>query len=258
MKLRVLIVDDEMLARRRMLQLLSQEPEVEVVGECCSGPEMLASVPVQQPHLVFLDVEMPGMNGFEALEKLEKLAAESVLNPPAVVFVTAYPDFSLQAFEVAAHDYLLKPTSAKRLHVCLERVRLRILPKQGALLRAEADSSAEIEVAAAVLRRIAVRRSEKVIYMPVESIDWVEAASNYVVLHSGGASDILRETLGSIERRLPADMFVRISRSALVRTGFVREIKKGEAGEHVAVLGDGQRMRVTRKVREINNQLRFH
>lgn len=255
MKLRVLIVDDEMLARRRMLQLLSRESEVEVVGECCSGLEMLERVPVLQPHLVFLDVEMPGMNGFEALERL---ASESLMNVPAVVFVTAYPDFSLQAFEVAAHDYLLKPTSAKRLQVCLERVRPRILPEQGAMPRAEGGSSADIAVAPTVLRRIAVRRGEKVIYMPVETIDWIEAASNYVVLHSGGSADILRETLGSIERRLPADLFVRISRSAVVRTGFVREIETGEAGEHVAVLGDGQRMRVTRKVREINNQMRFH
>lgn len=255
MKLRVLIVDDETLARRRMLQMLSRESEVEVVGECCSGMEMLASVPAVQPHLVFLDVEMPGMNGFEALAKL---AAEQAVNLPAVVFVTAYPDFSLQAFEVAAVDYLLKPTSAKRLHVCLERVRLRILPEQAVLPRTEADSPAEIAGPVAVLRRIAVRRSEKVIYIPVEKIDWIEAASNYVVLHSGGSTDILRETLGSIERRLPSGMFVRISRSALVRTDFVREIERGEAGDHLAVLGDGQRMRVTRKVREINDQLRFH
>lgn len=250
MRLGVWIVDDEALARKRMRQLLSEEPGIEILGESSSGVEALSILSEQKPDLLFLDVEMPGLNGFELLERLA-LSGRTI---PAVVFVTAHPEFSLKAFEAAAHDYLLKPTSRQRLRACLERVRSR-LPASNARSASESELRGEESVEAA-LRRIAVRRHEKVVYVDVAEIDWVEAAGNYVVIHCGTHSDILRETLGDIEKQLPSDRFVRLSRSALVRITFIREISGVGTDDHVAIGATGCEWKVTRNLREIDRILR--
>lgn len=250
MRLRVWIIDDEALARKRMRQLLSEESGIEIAGESSSGVEALAVLSRQNVDLLFLDIEMPGLNGFEFLDRFERL--RSVI--PAVVFVTAHPQFSLKAFEAAAHDYLLKPTSRQRLRACLERVRRR-LPASNAGSDSEIELRGEASVDAAP-RRLAVRRQEKVIYVDVGEIDWVEAAGNYVVIHCGTHSDILRETLGDIEKQLPSDRFVRLSRSALVRITFIREMSGVGTDDHVAVGENGCEWKVTRNVREIDRLLR--
>ena len=251
MKLRVLIVDDEPLARERLRRLLGGEPDVEIVEEAGDGPAAVAAVERHTPDLLLLDVQMPGMDGFEVLRALDPKRL------PAVVFVTAYDQHAVRAFEARALDYLLKPTSRDRLREALARARERLGSSSQALPQALLDLLADREAAAPRLRRIAVRTGERVIFVPTDALDWIEAAGNYVILHTGKETHILRETLSALEAQLPGDAFLRVSRSAIVHLRRVKELQSVAAGEHVAILADGQRLPVTRSIREVEERLRF-
>lgn len=246
MKLRVLLVDDEPLGRDRLRDLLVAEPDIEVVGECGDGPSTVAAVRKLKPDLLFLDIQMPGMDGFDVLQALgtKKL--------PAVVFVTAYDEHALRAFDARALDYLLKPASRARLRQALERVRAQLSSTLGggpdSLLR---------DLLASRPRRIAVRAGERIIYVSIEEIDWVEAAGNYVVLHAGPQNHIIRETLGALENELPSDVFFRLNRSAIVNLRRVKEIQAVASGEHAAILLSGQRLTITRSLRQVEERIRF-
>jgi two-component system LytT family response regulator len=245
MKLRVLLVDDEPLGRERLRTLLAAEPDIEIAGECGDGPATVAAVRKLKPDVLFLDIQMPGMDGFDVLHAL------GVKKLPAVVFVTAFDEHALRAFDARALDYLLKPASRARLRQALERVRAQLANTRG-------DSDAALrDLLASRPRRIAVRNGERILYVAVEEIDWVEAAGNYVVLHAGQENHMLRETLGALEEQLPPEIFLRVSRSAVVNLRRVKEIQSVSPGEHVALLHNGHRLSITRSLREVEERLRF-
>ena len=257
--MKTVIVDDEPLARARLRRLLAPEPDVRIVAECADGPTAVAAVRQHAPDLLLLDVQMPGMDGFATLRALEPPPPGR--SSPAVVFVTGFDRHAVRAFEVRALDYLLKPTTRERLAEALARVRERFAPgaaDAAGLPRALRELLAERgdPPPAAAARRLAVRTGGRVVFVPVEEVDWVEAAGNYVLLHVGALTHILRETMTALEGQLPAAGFGRVSRSAIVNLRRVRELRAAGPGEHVAVLRDGQRVPITRGVRGVATRLR--
>ena len=223
----VLIADDEPAARRGVRQLLAAFPEFAVVGECRNGAEVLATLDVLKPHVVFLDVQMPGIDGFEVIWRR---TAERM---PAVVFLTAYDQFAIRAFEAQALDYLVKPVAEARFAATMKR-----LTRQ---LRAAAPPSRD--------PALVVTTSRGAMVLPLREIDWIEAADNYARLWIGGRSHLLREPMRLLEARVRAHGFVRAHRRALVRLGGVRELAWTDAGTLVAVLGCGVRIPVSRRQR---------
>jgi two-component system, LytTR family, response regulator len=229
MKLRVLIADDEPLALERLRQLLAAESEVEIVAECADGREFVEAVPRYAPDVAFLDIQMPGVDGFEALD---------ALGPdwkPIVIYLTAHAQHAVRAFETRAIDYLLKPVSRARLKEALQRVQER-LSGPGAMGR-----------------RLAVKDGDRVSFVVIGDIDWIESAGNYALLHAGGRTHILRQTMASLEEALPENFFLRVSRGAIVNIGRVTALKSTES---VIVLADGITVPVTRPVREVERRLR--
>jgi two-component system LytT family response regulator len=246
-KVRTLIVDDEPLARERIRQLLTEEEDVEVVGECEDGVAALEAIREQDPDLVFLDVQMPELGGFELLSRLDPARV------PAIIFVTAHDQFALKAFEVHALDYLLKPFDQERFQAALSRAR-EWLARRG---KDDLDtrltsllSDLRERAPAKYQERIAVKAGGRVILLKAEEIDWVEAADNYVNLHVGSASHLLRETMNSFEQRLPPDRFLRISRSTIVNLDRVKELQPLFHGEYAVILTDGTRVSLSRNYRE--------
>jgi two-component system LytT family response regulator len=252
MKLRVLIVDDEPLARERMRRLLEADGDIEILAECGDGPSAVEAVGQHQPDLLFLDIQMPGMDGFGVVRALGTQKA------PQVVFVTAFDQHAVRAFEERALDYLLKPVSKARLKETLARARERMTADtQGKLPAALLDLLASRESAGSKVRQLAVRTPERTIFVRSEDVDWVEAAGNYAVLHVGKDTHIIRETMSSLETQLPAEVFLRVSRSAIINLRRVRELQALMPGEHVAILTSGQRVPLTRNIREVEERLRF-
>ena len=235
MSLRVLIVDDEPLARQRLQRMLRGEPDVELLAPCADGPTAVAAILEQRPDLLFLDVQMPGMNGFDVL------ATVGTKRMPAVIFVTAHDRFALRAFESAALDYLLKPFGAERVQNALERARLylggarrRLEQRYAGLLRATAETRASAS--------ILVKKRERYLVLSPEEIDFVEAWGDYVRLRVGTETHLLRGTLAAMERRLEPEGFVRIHRSRLVNWRRVREFVADRDHDPVVVLRSGVRL----------------
>jgi two-component system LytT family response regulator len=222
-----LIVDDEPAARRGVRQLLAAFPEFRVVGECRNGADVLAALDVLRPDVVFLDVQMPGVDGFEVIRR------RTPERMPAVVFLTAYDQFAIRAFEVQALDYLVKPVSEARFAATMKR-----LTRQ---LRAAAPAARE--------PRIVVTTPRGATLLSPGEIDWIEAADNYARIWIGGRSYLLREALHQLERRVRAHGFIRAHRRALVRIGSVRELRWTDAGARVAVLGSGTTIGIARRRR---------
>ena len=233
--LRILIADDEPFARQRLSDMLARETNVEVVAECTNGTEAEAAIRSLTPDVALLDVQMPGLDG---------LAVARTLTPgslrPVVIFVTAHEEHALRAFELQAADYLLKPCPPARLHQALNRAR--------ALLAAEPTPTSPS------LQRLIVRMGERMIVVSASDIDWIESANNYVVLHVGRETHVLRETLTELEIRLPKGQFLRISRTAIVNLNRVREIRQDDGG-HVMVLSGGDKLPITRGIREVQARL---
>ncbi len=253
MAIHTLIVDDEPLARTRLRKLLAAERGAEVVGECAGAGEAIEFVRSALPDLVFLDVQMPEMDGFEMLSKLPSATL------PAIIFVTAYDDYALRAFEVHALDYLLKPYSRSRFHDAFQRARERLERDSAtadrrllgllAELRARASCTAASDSALpprAGHERLVVKSDGRMFFVRPDDIDWVEASANYVRLHARGASYQLRESMKGMEERLPRHVFVRIHRSAIVNLDRVRELQPWFHGEYVVILADGTRLTASR------------
>lgn len=221
-------MDDEPLARRRLSSLLAPESDFEVIGQCADGKAAVKAIASLKPDLVFLDVQMPGMSGFEVLEAIRDTHA------PAVIFVTAFDRFAVRAFETQAVDYLLKPFRRERLQDSLERVR-RGLAAHAPQVVARLGAAAE---------RMVVRSNDRLLFVSFDELEYIRASANYVVLHMGRQSCQLRETLSAMEARLPRDRFVRIHRSYIVNLGAVRELYHGGGGEYLIALRSGRQLPV--------------
>lgn len=241
MNLRVLIVDDERIARQRLRRLLEKEKNVEIVGECADGPSTIRLVHDQKPDLMLLDIKMPGMDGFEVVDAL------APGTQPAIVFVTAFDKHAVHAFETCALDYLLKPVDAPRLSKTLNRVRDH--------LKSRPQVAAEIPRQPAA-QRFAVRSGQTTTFVAPHEIDWIEADGNYAILHVDNRNHLLRRTMSALETALSPNLFVRVSRSAILHLNRVKEIRSGQGGQHFAVLKDGGQVPIKRGIREIERRLR--
>ena len=234
-------MDDETLARERVLTLLQQEVDVEVVGECSDGGQAVAAIQEQSPDLVFLDVQMPGCDGFEVLKNI------SPERMPTVIFVTAYDEYALRAFEVHALDYLLKPFGKERFQQTLRHAREALEARRaGDLGRRLLAMVHDIKPEPQRVERLVVKSGGRVFFLRTEEIDWIEAAGNYVRLHLGHESHLFRETMNRMETRLDGSRFSRIHRSRIVNTERIKELQPWFNGDHVVVLRDGTRLTLSR------------
>jgi len=241
--LRILVVDDEAPARRKILRLLREESAVEIAGEADSGEAAIAAIKKHRPDLVFLDVQMPGLDGFGVIQSLS--AAKTPL--PRVVFITAHDRFALRAFEVHAFDYLLKPVSEERFREALSRARIQheqsadgFASRLGAMLE-------QLQREKVLPDRLLIQEDSRAIFVPVKEISWVEADRNYVLLHCGKKTHTLRSTMDALQNTLDPKTFVRINRGTLVRLDAVRELLPWFHGEYKVVLHDNTELRWSRR-----------
>ena len=230
-----MLVDDEALARSLVRQMLALHPDIHVLRECANGFEALRAVSETDPDILFLDVQMPQLDGLEVLELIDRDAA----GRPAVIFVTAYDQYALKAFDANAVDYLLKPFDQARFDRALERARSR-------LAAGGAPPPLPLAPRGAPLLRVVVKDGVTVTVLPVEKIDYVKAEDDYVLLFSGGRSHIKKQTLASLEDALPRDRFVRIHRSCLLALDRLARVEGSATGASTAVLADGTRLPVSR------------
>ena len=220
--LRVALVDDEPLARERIRTLLSGEPDVVLCGEYSGGAEAAAAIVRSPPHLLFLDVEMPGVDGFDVVQRLERQMPADAM--PVIVFVTAYDAYAIRAFDVSATDYLLKPFDRDRFRAAMQRARQRVVE------RSRTDS------------RFVVRVASKVFLVRASEVDWISGEGNYVRLHVGARNHLVRETLKSVQSRLDPRRFVRVHRSAIINVDRVATLEPFTHGQYVITMHGGARV----------------
>jgi two-component system LytT family response regulator len=254
--IRTLIVDDEPLARDGLRLRLAAEDDVEIAGEAVDGPSAVHAIESIRPDLVFLDVQMPGMDGFEVLEA----TAEKHL--PAVIFVTAYDEYAIRAFEVHALDYLLKPVSADRLEEALRRVRKDLAREEDGDIQERLANLLEnwkhegtgeagaLRDSSGYVYRFAVRDRDRFVLIKSIEIDWIESAANYARLHARGTSFLIRSTMSELEKRLDPKRFARIHRSTIVNIDRIKEIRPDAFGDFDVLLDKGATLRLSRTYRE--------
>jgi len=244
-KIRTLIVDDEPLARRGIRAQLDEEADIEIVSECRNGLEAVAAIEEQSPDLVFLDVQMPELDGFGVLE------AVGVDRMPVVIFVTAYDQYALRAFDVHALDYLLKPVDAERFASALQRARKQIEHHNVQDLNQRLQTFLDdVQTKQKFTERLVIKSGGRIFFLKVEEIDWIEAADNYVRLHVGGDSHLLRETMNHLEKRLDPDHFLRVHRSRIINIRRIKELQPLFRGEYDIMLQDGTRLESGRGYRD--------
>ncbi len=241
-KIRTLIADDEPLARERLRTLLARHADVEIIGECSNGADAIEAITDLRPDLVLLDVEMPRLDGFAVLEALDP---DSL---PAIVFVSAHDQYAVRAFEAHALDYILKPFDEARVDRTLHRVRGQLAGAADTSRHTDPRLLSLLEELRDRRRsdRLVVKTGGRVVFLRTEDIDWVEASGNYVRLHVGGESHLLRESMKNMERRLDPSTFVRIHRSAIVNVDRIRELEPWFHGEYIVILRDGTRLTSSR------------
>ena len=244
--IRTLIVDDESLARERLKRFLASERDLELVGECAAGDEAVATIRTLRPDLVFLDIQIPELDGFGVLK------AVGVAEMPAVIFVTAYDRYALQAFDVNALDYLLKPYNRERFRKAVERARSHL--SNGAKGELDARLLSLLENFKAEpprhVERLMIKSSGRVFFLRTEELDWIEAEGNYVRLHAGRESHLLRETMNRLASKLDPDKFLRIHRSTLVNIERIKELQPLFSGDYVVILRDGKQLTLSRSYRD--------
>jgi two-component system, LytTR family, response regulator len=245
MKLRTIIADDEPLARERLKLLLAQDEQIAVTGECRNGREVVSTLKREPVDLLFLDIQMPGNNGFEVIEQI------GAVHMPLTVFVTAHNQYALKAFEVHALDYLTKPVEPERLQVALAHVKERIASKAALLTQEQFKSLLASFESGSVKRqehptRLLVHTGTKDSFVNVDDIEWIEAADYYACLHVGTKGFMLRETIKQLANTLDPKKFVRIHRSIIVNVDQVREIFREGRSEGSVVLTSGQRLRMSK------------
>lgn len=249
MKIKVLIVDDETLARNRIKQMMAQEANLELVGECDSGAQALDFIREHRPDLVFLDVQMPEINGVDVVRSLP------MDQWPAIIFVTAHDQHAIAAFEVRALDFLLKPFTPARFHEAVRRSRDYIQTRETAAINVHLLESMKAGEPAR-LRRIAIKNGDRTLFVKLEEIHYFESAANYVIVHVPNANHILRETLTNLESKLPTS-FQRVSRSIIINLDQVKELQPASRGEYFAVLKDNRKLTMTRGFREVQERLQY-
>lgn len=250
MKIRALIIEDDAVSREVLQGLLEKVPDIELIGVCSGGREGAEAINTLHPDLVFLDVQMPEMDGFMVLGEVEPSKL------PMVVFVTANVEYAVKAFDVHALDYLVKPCSESRLKEALDRVRQRIsLNQSGAIQQKLSAWLNEVKIEQRHPDRLAVKSEGRIIFIPYGDIDWIQAADNYVIVHVGPNTHLLRETMNALELRLPPDRFIRISRSTIANMACIKELHPMFHGEYTVMLRDGTRLTLSRNYREKLRQL---
>jgi two-component system LytT family response regulator len=241
--IRVLVADDQPMARERLVSLLSAEPGVEVTATASSGPETVEVIRQSSPDLVFLDLQMPGMDGFKVIEAI------GVDRMPPTVFVTAYDEYAVRAFEVQAIDYLLKPFGRQRFQSALARARKHLeRDRQGEL--AQRLSELLRTGRSETTERLLVKAGGRVSFVDIDSIDWVEAEGNYVRIHSGSQVYLMRETMNGLIARIGERQFFRIHRSRIVNIARVKELIIAGGGDYQVLLWDGTRLGLSRLYRD--------
>ncbi len=261
MTLRAIIVDDEPLARQRLHLLARDVAGLEIITECANGKDALAALAKHTPDLLFLDVQMPGMDGFELIETMPRNRL------PIVIFTTAFDHHAVRAFETHALDYLLKPIRPDRFQAAVARACEHLTNRQASaaarglldFLAARQPEPANMPTpdAAHFLTRLTIKTNDIVVVIKTADIDTIESAGNYVAVHVGKENHILRETLSALEAQLDPMKFLRVSRSAIVNLDRVKELQPMFKGEHVLVLHTGKRLAMTRGLREVEQALRF-
>jgi len=244
MTLRVLIADDEPLARERLRELLEAEPAIEIVGECATGGETVQAIQNELPDLVLLDVRMPEMDGFEVIRALDGKSL------PIIIFVTAHDQFALRAFETQAADYLLKPFDRERFRQSLSRAR-EIAQRGGARRRVEEIIAANpvLDAVPKETERFAIRSGGRILFVKADEIEWIQSADNYSELHVGQTAHLLRQSLSALAEELPAAKFARISRSLIVNVERIQEIRSKSHGDYMVILKNGTRLSASRNYR---------
>lgn len=251
-KISTLIVDDEPLARRNIRLLLKDDAEIEIIGEAASGREALALIKKHSPDLVFLDIQMPELDGFGVLESIEAARL------PAIVFVTAFDQYALKAFEFHALDYLLKPFDDARFEKALRQAKLQVGQRElkdlsqrlVALLGGREDNATAVSPPPQYLSRLLIKSSGRVFFLKTDEIDYVRAEDYYVKLHVGRKGHLLRETMNEMETKLDPAKFLRIHRSTIVNIERIRELQQHFNGEYIVVLHDGTEHKLSRSRRE--------
>jgi len=251
MKIRTVIVDDEPLAREGLRGLLASVEGIEVVGEFGSASEARGALAGLSADLLFLDVQMPRMTGLRFIELLEPEPL------PLVVFVTAHDSFAVEAFDTRAVDYLLKPVHPARLARAMERVRDQLSAMRESALKSSRPGDALADEAPRPISRLMCKAGERVTFIRVEDIHWIESAGNYVVVHTATDRHIVRETMASLEQGLPGRQFVRLNRSLIVNLETVVELQAQGQGDYMAILRGGKKVSVTVGLRELEQRLRY-
>jgi len=244
MGFRVVIADDDKEARRWLRGLLEAEPDVAVVEEASNGTDAIRLIESERPDLVFLDVEMPGADGFEIVEAI---GAEPL---PAVIFVTAFDHFALQAFDARALDYLLKPFNRSRFQQALDRVRVQLRQKRERNLESQLESLLSHLEKPKYLDRVAIRSGLKTMFLPTHEIDWMESEANYVRLHAGKKSYLIRDSMGGMVAKLDPEHFVQIHRARIVNINRIESLQTVSATEWIVVLRDGTKLSASRGYRD--------
>ena len=242
--IRTLIIDDVQLARERLKRCLADEPDVQIVGECDNGTEAVASIRALAPDLIFLDVQMPALDGFGVLEALK---GERAL---VVIFVTAYNEYAIQAFDVNALDYLLKPVDCARLSKAVERAKSHLAQPGDDLDSRFRAMLEDIKASSKFLKRLTIKLTGHTILLPTDEIDWIESYGNYLKLHTGRESHLIRGTMQSLEAKLDPEKFVRVHRSTIVNIEKIKEIYPRSNGDQDLVLQSGQQLMLSRKYRD--------
>ena len=258
--IKTLIIDDEPLARRNLRVLLDQDPQIEILDECRNGHEAIKAINTHSPDLIFLDIQMPEMDGFDVLAQV---GPEHI---HAIIFVTAFDQYALKAFEVHALDYLLKPFDDERFTRALERAKSQIAAREidklsQRLLALLEDRKSEHKVSSgqqSYLTRLMIKTSNRMMLLKVDEIDFIEADGNYAKLHTGRKSHLLREKMNDLEGRLDPAKFVRIHRSVIVNLERIKEMHPHFNGDYIIVLDDGRQLRLSRSRREqLEARLKF-
>lgn len=250
--MRVILVDDEPLSLRRLHQLLNALPEVTIVAECTGGKQAVTAIRELKPDVVFLDVQMPELNGFEVV------AAVSGEDLPLIVFVTAYDEYAVRAFDVLALDYIMKPVAPERLRIACERAAAALTNKEqraahnesvSGLLRQLENDGRAVRQPGAKTNRLLVRAEDRIVMVKTDDINWVEAAGNYVRIHAGKETYVIRETIGRLESILDPARFARIHRSTVINLDSVKEMQPWFSGEMLVIMNDGTQLKLSRTYR---------